>query len=186
MDYLSSLYQPRREKWRRSFVSGGRTSANRGNFVAATSTVTLPPRLEGSEVAYPRFAEDNSPFLYQLGRPTPSPFADFVATDTSNLQPSPLSFSPIVKIAEESREEWSLLSNEGRTEVYQKMRVVNVFDIVSKISRKVERARSDNRTMGGGSIGGRVQDWVLVLGREILSIKRTMDGRGGGREEGGG
>lgn len=107
MDYLSSLYQPRREKWRRSFVSGGRTSANRGNFVAATSTVTLPPRLEGSEVAYPRFAEDNSPFLYQLGRPTPSPFADFVATDTSNLQPSPLSFSPIVKIAEESREEWS-------------------------------------------------------------------------------
>lgn len=66
------------------------------------------------------------------------------------------------------------------------MRVVNVFDIVSKISRKVERARSDNRTMGGGSIGGRVQDWVLVLGREILSIKRTMDGRGGGREEGGG
>lgn len=44
MDYLSSLYQPRREKWR-SFVSGGRTSANRGNFVAPRSNDAHVPLL---------------------------------------------------------------------------------------------------------------------------------------------
>lgn len=49
MDYLSSLYQPRQEKWR-SFVSGGRTSANRGNFVAPRSNdahVPLSPFQRG-------------------------------------------------------------------------------------------------------------------------------------------
>lgn len=44
MDYLSSLYEAPREEWR-SFVTGRRMLANRGNFVAAgPATVTCSLR----------------------------------------------------------------------------------------------------------------------------------------------
>lgn len=90
MDYLSSLYQPRREKWR-SFVSGGRTSGRIGAISSRprSNDARVPGRRELEKQLDPAYSirplylyrgYDVASFLFHVGELSPLPFYGFYAT----------------------------------------------------------------------------------------------------------
>lgn len=94
MDYLSSLYQPRREKWR-SFVSGERTSGRIGAISSrprsndARVPLPVPGRRELEKQLDPAYSirplylyrgYDVASFLFHVGELSPLPFYGFYAT----------------------------------------------------------------------------------------------------------
>ena len=94
MDYLSSLYQPRREKWR-SFVSGGRTSGRIGAISSrprsndARVPLPVPGRRELEKQLDPAYSirplylyrgYDIASFLFHVGELSSLPFYGFYAT----------------------------------------------------------------------------------------------------------